>query len=217
MPVETFAVFAAEQAVGIAVGAIAVVAAPKVGPKLGSLGHDLLQGTKTAVHTVQEKSGLIAATTASSGGVALAKARSAAAKTTDRSTALVTATPITGSGVLAKPVAAISEGVHWYGEQWSDLVEEARAELAPAEEASAAETLANLTEAKIVSDLPGRARLRLRQIKGNNVLGDEIVGSLVNVAGIEKVQAKASTGSLLVIYDTESYASLETLLESVGE
>lgn len=40
--------------------------------------------------------------------------------------------------------------------------------------------------------------------------------SKVNMKGRDQVQANPSTGSVLVVHDTEHHASLDALLQSIG-
>ena len=234
MAVETFAAFVAEQALGIAVGAVAVVAAPLIGPRLGTFSHDVYDGAKTAVSSVQHKAGGVTATTVSAGGAAITRVRSVAARTNGSSDVVVAvapadvvvaATPVDEPGALMKPVVdsgrgaynSVVGGVHWYGEQWSDLAYEARAGLAHGERAATADVLAELADAKIVHNSPGRARLRLQQIKGDGALAAKVAAALEGVRGVERVQASPSSGSLLIFYDLSYYGSLEALLQSIGE
>jgi hypothetical protein len=73
---------------------------------------------------------------------------------------------------------------------------------------------------KVAHALPGRVRLRLAKIKGNPALAREAQERLAKVPGIQQVEAKPNTGSLLLLYDFAelfSVESLETLSETLGE
>ena len=235
MPVETFAAFATEQALGIVVGAVAVVAAPTVGPKLGEWGHNVVEGTKTATHNLREKGAAVAAVSTAGSATALTKirdgavgsasiARGVASDTANRTTALVAATPAMASTSLTKPLAESSrnaygtvvDGARWYGEQWADLVSEARAGLSSGEGAAVRDVLADLSEAKVTSDLPGRARLRVSAIRGDKPLAEQVAESLAGISSVDQVRANANSGSLLVCYDTAQFASLDALLQSLA-
>jgi len=232
MPVETFAAFATEQALGIAVGAIAVVAAPTVGPKLGAWSHNLVDGTKAAAFSAKEKSSQIAGMGVGSSAAALTTVRGTASKVLDvasdtasRTTALVAATPVLASTAMAKPLSESSQkvyggvvgGARWYGEQWSDLVHEARAGLSNGEGATVKDVLTSLPDAKVTTDLPGRVRLRLPAIQGDKTLAEQIADSLGGISGIDQVQVNANSGSVLICYASAQFASLETLLQSVAD
>ena len=234
MPVETFAAFATEQALGIVVGAVAVAAAPTVGPKLGEWGHNLVESTKAAAYSVKEKSGHLSGIGAGSSAAALTsvrdtatgtatKVRGVASDTANRTTAMVAAAPAMASTALAKPLAesgrnfygTVVGGTRWYGEQWTDLVDEARAGLSSGEAIALMDVLAGLSEAKIISDLPGRARLRVSAIRGDSSLAEQVADSVAGISGVDQVRANANSGSLLVCYDTVQFASIDALLLSV--
>jgi Heavy metal associated domain 2 len=111
----------------------------------------------------------------------------------------------------------ITGGAERYFEHWEDLVVEARATLrAPDQGLSVGETLALLSEAKVESDLPGRVRLRLKQLRGRKSLAAQTAGALEGVEGVERVEASALTGSVLIFYDSRRYGSREALLGAVG-
>jgi Heavy metal associated domain 2 len=73
---------------------------------------------------------------------------------------------------------------------------------------------------KVVHALPGRVRLKAAKVKGNPALARRAEKKLAQVPGIKQVEARASTGSLLIHYDLEdlfSEASLEALSATLGE
>ena len=73
---------------------------------------------------------------------------------------------------------------------------------------------------KVVHALPGRVRLKVAKVKGNPALARRAEKKLAQVPGIKQVEAKASTGSLLIHYDLEdlfSEASLDILSATLGE
>ena len=73
---------------------------------------------------------------------------------------------------------------------------------------------------KVVHALPGRVRLKVSKVKGNPALAREAQEKLAKVPGIQQVEAKPATGSLLILYDLAdlfSVESLETLSETLAE
>lgn len=73
---------------------------------------------------------------------------------------------------------------------------------------------------KVVHALPGRVRLKVAKVKGNQVLARLAEKKLVQVPGIEQVEAKANTGSLLIHYslnDLFDSEALESLSETLAE
>lgn len=110
----------------------------------------------------------------------------------------------------------IAGGVEWYFEHWVDIVEEIKAEqaaLLPSLEV--ADIMAALPEAKVASDIPGRARLRLSQLKKQSDLCAEIAEVVKAVPGVDAVHVSAITGSILALYDTRQVPSLEALLNAL--
>jgi hypothetical protein len=73
---------------------------------------------------------------------------------------------------------------------------------------------------KVVHALPGRVRLKVPKVKGNQTLARQAEKKLAQVPGIKQVEAKANTGSLLLHYDVEALcaeASMGILAETLGE
>ena len=110
----------------------------------------------------------------------------------------------------------ITGGAQWYGEQWEDLVVEAKHKALGAEShLAAADILAGLGAAKIASDLPGRVRVRLKELRWQDHLLGEVSTALGSLPGIQQVDASAVTGSILVHYDKTVYSSLQALMQAV--
>lgn len=189
MPVATFAEFVAEQAIAIAVGAAAIVVAPKAGPKLAELGSDLSAKVKTMTDSTP----------------------SAGAADTAAAASVVTA----GRG-LAEKLAA---GAQMLGQQWSALLAEVAAESPPPETAApeARGVLAGMSAGNVVSFAPGRARLRLHALRGQPSLVQPLGDALAAVEGVRQVQANAATGSVLLLFDARQYPTPETLLEAITQ
>lgn len=114
-------------------------------------------------------------------------------------------------------VGKATGGVRWYGQEWASLIEESTPQpaIAAGDVSSVAGLLAGLATAEVVSQAPGRVRLRLHQLQGHPQLVEPLAEALVRVDGIGRVQVNPTTGSVLVLYDTGRYASLDTLLAAV--
>jgi hypothetical protein len=113
--------------------------------------------------------------------------------------------------------ASISAGAERYYEHWEDLVHEARASTrAPEEGTSVGSVLASLSEASVESDIPGRVRLRQKQLRGRTRLAEETAAALAGVDGIDRAHVSALTGSVLIFYDARRYGTREALLEAIG-
>ena len=111
----------------------------------------------------------------------------------------------------------VAGSVQWYLEQWEDLIEEARVEWAAGkEQINLDDLLAGLAEAKIVTDFPGRVRVRDAQLKGQTRLAQQCVEKLDQLDGIDEVHASPLTGSILLIYDRQQFESRDALLEAVA-
>ena len=111
----------------------------------------------------------------------------------------------------------VAGGVEWYFEHWVDLVEEIRAEQAVKQpRLSMDDIMAALPEAKVVSDIPGRVRLRLPELKGQKPLVEQCAEALGGIPGITDAQVSSVTGSILAFYDTDQLPSLDALLKAVG-
>jgi hypothetical protein len=186
MPVETLASFVTEQAVGIVIGGVAVVAARKFGPKLAIAPQE---SRLSGPGAVSERRGV----------------------------AIIGTVPV----VVASPVKTagqvLYEQVERYGEQWKDLIAEAHAMQATGvngNDMSTANVLAGLPEANVVCDLPGRLRLRLLPLKGDEELAVAYVAALAGMPGISQVQFNRHSGSILIGYDPGRYASSDLLRQA---
>ncbi len=111
----------------------------------------------------------------------------------------------------------IAGGFEWYFEHWVDLFEEIKAEQAvglPSLDVAA--VMAALGDAKVASDIPGRVRLRLPELKKQTALCAQLAETIKGVAGVEAVHVSAITGSILALYDADEYPSLDELLQAIG-
>ena len=201
MPILTLADFVAEQAIAIALGAAAVVAAPKAGPKLAELGNDLSAKAKSMIDPTQASSDPAeAATAGQTEANYMGHAAGAAAVAAGRS--------------LAETLVG---GAQKLGQQWSALLAEAAADNpVPATEApSLASVLAGVTTADVVSQAPGRVRLRLRALRGQPQLAGQLAEALAAVEGIRQVEANPTTGSVLILFADAVYPSPDALLEAI--
>lgn len=208
MPVATFAEFMAEQAVAIAIGAAAVVVAPKAGPKLAELGSDLSAKVKSMTDSTPSAAAVEAdavaeqATTNYGDGPAGAAAAAASVATVGRS--------------LAEKLAGSAQKL---GQEWSALLAEVAAE-SPAPEAAGPDVrnvLAAMSAGNVVSFAPGRARLRLHALRGQPDLVGPLGDALAAVEGVREAQANAATGSVLLLFDARRYPTPEALLEAITQ
>jgi hypothetical protein len=172
MPVDTFAGFVAEEALGIAVGAASLAVIPVVVPMLRTLSEDARPMLLAVV--IQP-----AITT----GVAVSK-------------------KVTG-------------GASWYAGQWGDLVAEVHAMRAArhADAMTLAGLLARLPAARVLSDTPGRVRLKVLPLKGRMDRSMFIADAVSTVPGVLEVTASPHTCSVMIQYDTTCYVSLDALLD----
>jgi hypothetical protein len=65
---------------------------------------------------------------------------------------------------------------------------------------------------RVMHVIPGRLRLKIAQVRDNPDLARELYERLSGRRGIQRVEANALTGSVLVLYDAEEITSLESLL-----
>ncbi len=192
MPFVTLADFIVEQAVTIVIGAVTVAAAPKVAPKLAELGGDLSAKTKARM-------------------AALPLAGSAAAVTVSGAEAVRANALAAGQGVSR----SVSGGVAWFGQQWGGLLDGAVTDDVAAA-VDPASLLAGLSTANLASFAPGRARLRLSQLRGQPRLAEQVVLAAAANAGIGQVQGKSTTGSLVILFDADQYPTPESLLQALA-
>jgi hypothetical protein len=116
-----------------------------------------------------------------------------------------------GRGVIDR----VTGGFQWYLEQWEDRIHEVKAERAHRFERDGvtAETiLSGLDEAVVVSDTPGRVRLRVPALRRQDAVAAQTVGILSEMAGVRHVEANPLTASVLVLYDTDRYPSTARLI-----
>jgi hypothetical protein len=110
----------------------------------------------------------------------------------------------------------IAGGVEWYFEHWVDLFEEIKAEQAARLPGlDIAGVMAALGDARVASDIPGRARLRLPMLKKRGDLCAQVAEAVKAVPGVDVVHVSAITGSILAFYDAGEYPSLDELLRAV--
>ena len=107
-------------------------------------------------------------------------------------------------------------GVEWYFEHWVDLYEEVRAEQSAVRASfSLDDIMTALPTAQVASDIPGRARLRLPQLKRQSALCEQVAEAVKGVPGVDAVHVSPITGSILALYDAGQYSSLDDLLQAV--
>jgi hypothetical protein len=69
---------------------------------------------------------------------------------------------------------------------------------------------------KVVSFLPGRVRLRVRELKAHPELVAEIEQALGEVSAIKQLDINPTTGSVLIQYDRKPLKEPETLAQLRG-
>ena len=111
----------------------------------------------------------------------------------------------------------VADGAQWYGEQWEDLLVEARhMALGANAQREVADVLAGLASVKVASDLPGRLRVRLKELRWQEQLAAQCTQALGSLPGIRQVEVSTITGSILVHYDTGCYPSSVVLLNAMA-
>jgi hypothetical protein len=111
----------------------------------------------------------------------------------------------------------IAPSVGWYIEHLEDLVHEARAARVAAREkdaASLADVVASLPDVQIVSEKPGRARIRVKALRGQDRLADEVKQTLMVMPGVSQVEVNPLTSSVLIQYDAGQHKSLNSLFQA---
>lgn len=138
-------------------------------------------------------------------------------KARNAGTSLTNAVPQSVTDTGRKAYDSVASGAQWYVEQWEDLIAEAREMRGSADLdiIDADYFLANLIEAKVASDVPGRLRVRPEQLKGRTELARQCTEILANMDGISEARVSALTGSILVFYDADQYDSSEALLNAL--
>jgi hypothetical protein len=127
--------------------------------------------------------------------------------------------------VITQPVAdtsmrmyrAATDGLQWYCEQWEDLFLEARhMGLGANAHLTAAAILPVFAHAKVVSDLPGRLRIRVKELRWQDDLVAQCTQAIGSLPGMKQVSASSVTGSILMLYDTAQYGSCADLLNAIA-
>lgn len=140
------------------------------------------------------------------------------------------ATPVSISAVstaLARPVKDAGQDLYdraapavtTYFERLEDIVHEARNSRAAAGkhgDVTVETVLAALSGAKVMSSVPGRARLRVDALKGQTELAAATGQALVLVPGVYQASLNPLLGSLLITYDARRYKSLDALFAAAG-
>lgn len=121
------------------------------------------------------------------------------------------------SGATRKVHGKLLGSVEWYFEHWVDLFEEVKAEKQSVLASfSLDDIMAALSDAKVASDIPGRARLRLPLLKGQPALCEQCAAALNSIPGVDEVHVSSLTGSVLALYDADEIPSLQALLDALG-
>lgn len=137
-------------------------------------------------------------------------------KTRDTGKAMIAAVPQSVSKPAHKAYDAAAGSLQWYLEKWEDVIEEARhLQRKDLESINLTDFLAGLPDAKVISDIPGRLRVRSKQLKGQKQLAQEGTEALDQLDGISEVHVSSLTGSVLVFFDTNQYESSTALLQSI--
>lgn len=122
------------------------------------------------------------------------------------------------AGAVAVAVPRLSHGVsggaQWYGERWSGLLGEAHLERNSrrSDSITLAGLLASMADAQVLSDTPGRARLRMAHLKGSEDRSTFIAETVAKMPGVLQVSTNSLTGTVLIHYDTLRFVSLDSLL-----
>lgn len=77
----------------------------------------------------------------------------------------------------------------------------------------------NLEDVQIVHLVPGRVRLKSKQLRTVPTLAQKIRGAFRGIPGMQSVEVNAVTGSVLILYDRQLIAadgSLERLAHVLG-
>ena len=203
VPVEVFAAFIAEQALQMALGGAAfVMVAPALVSNVGTPGQ--VAASNSIAITENAQPIVSSALTVNVSGIAVVPTFPAAASL------------VTKPGHIIYMKAA--GGAHWYRGKVTSLIADAQAARTSqyADTMTLAGILASLPKARVVSDIPGRARLRVKYLRGRASQARYTADALVTAPGINRVKASSYTGSLLIYYDTRQYSSLDALLEWIA-
>lgn len=132
--------------------------------------------------------------------------------------------PLSVAAVAGPPIKSGSQTVYkgtvggllWYGTKWEDLFSEAQ-EIRVAGTAQPASNLVRtLAAARAISDLPGRLRLKMKQIQGNQPSAAVLTEALDGLPRIHKIQFSLASGSVLILYDPDYYPSADALRQEIA-
>lgn len=116
-----------------------------------------------------------------------------------------------GRGVIDR----VAGGFQWYLEQWEDRIHEVKAERAHRfeQDGVTAETILDgLDQAVVVSDTPGRVRLRVPALRRQEAVAAQIAAILSEMAGVRHAEANPLTASVLVLCDRDRYPTTAKLI-----
>jgi copper chaperone CopZ len=65
----------------------------------------------------------------------------------------------------------------------------------------------SIEDIQITHYVPGRVRLKSRQLRGASALAQRVTQSLGSVPGVQRVEVNALTGSVLLLYDRKALAA----------
>jgi hypothetical protein len=71
--------------------------------------------------------------------------------------------------------------------------------------------------AEVAHAVQGRVRLRIPAAKTNPVLLDQLKTTIGQVQGVDAIEVKATSGSLVIYYDTEHHPEVSALLQCLGQ
>jgi hypothetical protein len=69
----------------------------------------------------------------------------------------------------------------------------------------------DLEDVKVIHAIPGRIRLKVPELKDNPVLAEAVQERLSSVPAVGRVETNPVTGSVLVVYDVDEVASLDSI------
>jgi hypothetical protein len=122
-----------------------------------------------------------------------------------------------GTAVLHTITSQLATAPHWYSQQWQTLYAEAQAtrHTAVTTHVTKAELLAALGRATAVSDLHGRVRLQLPNMRHNEARASAYRQALADVPGISRSHVNTTSGRVLIHYELAYYPSLDSLREAL--
>ncbi|MFN8622331.1 MAG: hypothetical protein U0869_16485 [Chloroflexota bacterium] len=119
-----------------------------------------------------------------------------------------------GRGVAGRVAGTVQR----YLEQWEDRIHEVQAERThrfERQELTVEVILGDLERATVVSDTPGRVRLRVPALRRQHALAAQTTDALSQLEGVRLAEVNPWTGSVLVLYDARRFPSLGTFLAAV--